>query len=113
MKEVPPNTAFKLKHYKGVKYEKEIIGVIDFVMEYPEFDSVYIGLLMIDKKFQGCGHGKRIIKNFEDEVKEKGFKRIRLGVLQDNRSGLVFWKNNEFKKIKGIISTIHPEKNGM
>lgn len=51
------------------------------------------------------------MNNFEAMIKEKGFKRIRLGVLHNNESGFKFWENKGFKVIKEMYSTIKPEKN--
>ncbi len=108
MNEAPPNIEMELKQYKAIKLEKEIIGVIDYVLEYPDSDTVYIGLFIIQKDLQSYGHGHRIFQNFEKEVKEKGFKRIRLAVLKNNESGLRFWKRNGLEE---IFRTIQPEKN--
>ena len=47
---------------------------------------------------------------FTGMIKEKGFKRIRLGVLHNNQSGLKFWENRGFKVIKEMYSTIKPKK---
>ena len=111
MKEMPLNAKREQKQYKIIKLDKEYIGVIDYIMEYPDLDSIYIGLFIIEKAIQGFGHGNRIMDKFEAKIKGKGFKRIRLGVLHNNESGLKFWENRGFKVIKEMYSTIHPEKN--
>lgn len=111
IKDIPPNAKAEQKQYKIIGLSKEYIGVIDYTMEYPDFDSIYIGLFIIEKSLQGCGHGNRIIRDFEAQAKEKGFDRIRLGVLDNNESGFKFWKNRGFKVIKEMYSTIHPERN--
>lgn len=111
MKEVPPNSKKEQKQYKVIKLDKEYIGVIDYVMEFPDSDAIYIGLFIIKKELQGLGHGNRIMNDFEAKIREKGFKRIRLGVLHNNESGLKFWENKGFKVIKEMYSTIKPEEN--
>lgn len=111
MKESPPNILKEQKQYKIIKKDNQYIGVIDYITSYPDFDSVYIGLFIIDKTVQGCGHGSRILENFEAKIKDRGFKRIRLGVLNNNESGFKFWRNKGFVVIKEMYSTIHPERN--
>lgn len=111
MKEGPPNTKREQKQYKAIKLDKKYIGVIDYIMEYPDIDSVFIGLFIIRKDLQGQGYGNKIINVFEEKMKEKGFKRIRLGVLHNNESGFRFWQNKGFKVIKKEHSTIDSERN--
>lgn len=111
IKDIPPNAKIEQKQYKIIKLGKEYIGVIDYITEYPDFDVIYVGLFMIEKSFQGFGHGGIILREFEAQAKEKGFKRIRLGVIHNNESGLRFWENKGFKVIKEMYSTIHPERN--
>lgn len=111
IEEVPPNTDPGFKHYSVVKFHEDIIGIIDYVEMYPDEDAVYIGLFLIDKPRQGLGHGKRFIQNFEVQMKEKGYHRIRLGVLKNNISGFKFWENLGFRFIKEVKSTVKPEKN--
>ena len=109
--DIPPNAKVEQKQYKVIELNKVYIGVIDYIVEYPDSDSIYIGLLIIEKSLQGCGHGNRIIQESEVQAKEKGFNRIRLGVLHNNESGFKFWENRGFKVIKEMYSTIHPERN--
>ena len=110
IKESPPNTKIEQKQYKVIKLNNEYMGVIDYIMEYPDLDAIYIGLFIIENSLQACGHGNRIMQNFEAMIKEKEFNRIRLGVLHNNESGFKFWENRGFKVIKEMYSTIHPEK---
>lgn len=44
-------------------------------------------------------------------IKSQGYKRIRLGVLERNKTALKFWINTDFNIVKEVMSTIHPERN--
>ena len=108
--EIPPNTAPRFKHYKVIKFHKDIIGIIDYVEKYPDEDAAYVGLFLIHKPLQGLGHGKKSFQILEAQMKKTGYKRIRLGVLNNNASGFNFWKSLGFNYIQEVKSTVHPER---
>lgn len=78
----------------------KIIGAIDFKVK----EETYLSLLIIHNNFKGKGFGKLIFQAFEEFVKSKNSKSIRIDVVSDyNNSVLDFWRKNgftEFKKVK-------------
>lgn len=109
--DIPPGSNFRDKNYKLISINGQDIGIIDYIMNYPDEDAVYIGLLIIHGDFHRQGYGRAFIEEFTAGMREKGYHRLRLGVLKQNKNGLEFWTRMGFKVVKEINSTIHPERN--
>ena len=88
------------KNYKLISFNDEILGVVDYLTDYPEKNTVLIGLLIIKNDKQKQGLGTKIFRYLENSFKNKNFLKIRIGVLVDNQIGLSFWKKQNFKEIE-------------
>lgn len=99
--EVIPNGVQKnQKNYRLISFNDEILGVVDFLSNYPEKDTILIGLFIIKNDKQKQGLGTKIFRYLENLFKDKKFLKIRIGVLVDNEIGLFFWKKQNFKEIE-------------
>ena len=99
--EVIPNGVQKnQKNYRLISFNDEILGVVDFLTDYPEKDTILIGFFIIKNDKQKQGLGTRIFRYLENLFKDKKFLKIRIGVLVDNEIGLSFWKKQNFKEIE-------------
>ena len=99
--EVIPNGVQKnQKNYRLISFNDEILGVVDFLSDYPEKDTILIGLFIIKNDKQKQGLGTKIFRYLEKLFKNKKFLKIRIGVLVDNEIGLSFWKKQNFKEIE-------------
>ncbi|WP_234396842.1 GNAT family N-acetyltransferase [Bacillus massiliglaciei] len=72
------------------------IGVIDYLMENPSDKMPWLGLLIIHSDYQGQGYASKALKKYESLMKEKGIKKVRLGVIKENNPALNFWINRGF-----------------
>ena len=99
--EVIPNGVQKnQKNYSLISFNDEILGVVDYLSDYPEKDTILIGLFIIKNDKQKQGLGTKIFRYLENLFKDKKFLKIRIGVLVDNEIGLSFWKKQNFKEIE-------------
>ena len=99
--EVIPNGVQKnQKNYRLISFNDEILGVVDFLSDYTEKDTILIGLFIIKNDKQKQGLGTKIFRYLEKSFKNKKFLKIRIGVLVDNEIGLSFWKKQNFKEIE-------------
>lgn len=99
--EVIPNGVQKnQKNYRLISFNDEILGVVDFLSDYPEKDTILIGFFIIKNDKQKQGLGTKIFRYLEKSFKNKKFLKIRIGVLVDNEIGLSFWKKQNFKEIE-------------
>ena len=99
--EVIPNGVQKnQKNYRLISFNDEILGVVDFLSDYPEKNTILIGFFIIKNDKQKQGLGTKIFRYLEKSFKNKKFLKIRIGVLVDNEIGLYFWKKQNFKEIE-------------
>jgi len=100
LKAIPPNKTLEEKYVYGLFNETEnLVGLMDINKDYPEKNTWMLGLLLIDPAERRKGLGR----DFHEEIKaivkaEKGSK-IRIGVLEENKSVIIFWNNLGYKFI--------------
>ncbi|MBN9415200.1 hypothetical protein ABS71_16100 [bacterium SCN 62-11] len=87
----PPEVAEK--HTWMARLEGQIIGAVDFLRDYPEPGTVYVGLLMVREDRQREGLGARLFEQLE--ILSQG-ERFRLAVLEHNAPALAFWQRVGF-----------------
>jgi GNAT superfamily N-acetyltransferase len=97
---LPPNTNVDQKFYIGFFRNNKLELIIDFYINFPEYNVIWIGLFMINGNLQRKGYGKYIINSFIQASKENGYLSIQLGVIEDNKEGLSFWKSFKFNEIR-------------
>ncbi len=74
-----------------------LIGVVHIIKDYPKLNVWMLGLLLIDPKERNKGLGRLIHNEIVDFVKNKNGNKIRIGVLEDNKSALKFWNSVGYK----------------
>ena len=97
---IPNGVQKNQKNYKLISFNDEILGVVDYLTDYPEKNTILIGFFIIKNDKQKQGFGTKIFGYLEKSFKNKKFLKIRIGVLVDNEIGLSFWKKQNFKEIE-------------
>jgi ribosomal protein S18 acetylase RimI-like enzyme len=82
----------------GVWAGDELVGVLDLLLRYPDSETVYIGLLLIDHARQGQGIGTAAYWALERDVLPRWpwARRLRLSVVRTNEQVLGFWRRLGF-----------------
>jgi len=82
----------------GVWVGGELVGVLDLLLRYPDQETVYVGLLLIDRAWQGKGIGAAACQALEREVLVRWpwARRLRLSVVRTNDQVLGFWRRMGF-----------------
>ena len=96
LKALPPNKGYEDKFYLGFYREDELVAIMDLIMAYPNEETAYIGLFMMNKDFQGKGVGTEIINDVILFLKKQGFSYVKLGCIKENKEGKNFWLKNMF-----------------
>ena len=96
MNSLPPNMTMKNKYYLGFYDSDELIGIIDLIIGYPNKEAAFIGLFMLDAKFQNKHIGKNLITDITNFFSQNGFKELRLGYALGNNKAKAFWEANGF-----------------
>ena len=98
MNALPPRTTYEDKYYIGYYKDDILIAVMDLILNFPNKETAFIGLFMMNKDFQGKGNGTEIFSECCVALKEEGYKYIRLGFAKGNPQSEAFWTKNGFEK---------------
>ena len=90
------------KHYVGFFDGDEMVSVMDYIEDYPDPESGYIGFFMMNIRLQGRGVGSEIIAEAAEYLRSDGVKRLRLAIASDNPQANHFWKKNGFAVVKAV-----------
>jgi GNAT superfamily N-acetyltransferase len=86
-----------------IKLDDTYIGVLDYLVENPNDQYPWLGLLVIHGDYQGYGFGSQAFALYEKEMRNRGVKHVRIGVLKDNEKARSFWKALGFLYIKTAL----------
>ena len=92
---LPPGKTKEDKYYIGFWDDEKLIAVMDLILKYPNTETVFIGLFMMDKEEQGKGLGSKIITDLFSCLKGE-FAYARLAYVNGNKQSEHFWKKNRF-----------------
>ena len=70
---IPDGVRKNQKNYRLISFNNEILGVVDYLTDYPEKDTILIGLLIIKNDKQKQGLGTKIFRYLENSFKNKNF----------------------------------------
>lgn len=106
LKALPSGKTEKDKYFLGYYENTVLIAVLDLIIGYPEINTVYIGLFMMDTKVQGRGIGTKIIEELCDYLKKTGFQKVELAWVKGNPQSERFWIKNRFNPIEERSSNV-------
>ncbi|SJZ44618.1 Acetyltransferase (GNAT) family protein [Pilibacter termitis] len=97
---LPPNCDLKQKQYFCLSQKNKIVAVVDVIESYPDPNTIWIGLLLIDKEQQGKNIGTKIVTGILSSAKLSGYKTVQLGVITNNLKALKFWEKQGFRSFR-------------
>ena len=107
---LPPNKTMADKFFVGFYDKNALVAICDIIKGYPNEDTIFIGLLMLDYALQGKGVGTQIVKELFDYFKEQGFKSIELSYIKGNPQSKAFWHKNGFVETGREVEMEHYTK---
>lgn len=96
MSALPTGKNFRDKFYIGFFKNNFLTAIMDLILDYPQKNTAFIGLFMVDSQYQHTGTGSRIITEIILYLKKSNYNKIRLGVDKNNPQSYGFWKKNGF-----------------
>ncbi len=97
--ERPEGKAVEDKVVLGIfSSNKELVGVLDAVKDYPRVNDWWIGLLLIDPIYRNQKVGKMVVDSFAKWAGRQGAKWIFLGVVEANENAYRFWRAAGFSE---------------
>lgn len=83
----------------GFTFQNTPVAFLSIIEEYPEKETLYIGLFLMNNSFKRKGIGRRIITSLINEAFKYNYKTLKLSVQDNNMSGYSFWESLGFKII--------------
>lgn len=99
MTDLPPNTEPEKKHFLLFFDEKNIpFAVCDLILGYPNEETAFLGLLLLDEKFQNRSLGTTCFNLIQDYIKNfPEINKMQLGFVERNPvEG--FWRKMGFER---------------
>ena len=111
LESLPPGVGSEKKQFSLFIEQAVPIAVVDLIKGFPDDESFYLGLLLVDGEKHGQGYGSIIYASIEEEMKADGCKRGQLGVLEKNTKSILFWEKMGYRNKKKVSSSVGQEKN--
>jgi len=96
----PVEGASKKNHHVLAYYDNmNLIGFTDIYIGYPDKSCLWIGLMVIDKKYRQQGYGSKII-----DTLIKKFPNLSYGIGVDTKNliGVKFWHKQGFRELFSV-----------
>jgi len=75
------------------------VGVLDLLLDYPEPETAQIVLLLFRESCQGLGYGRETTAALEAALAARGFRALRLSVVDENPGAQAFWERLGFAEV--------------
>ncbi len=108
MVDKPESVKKENKRFFLVRKDTKPVAILDYLVDYPEEQTAYIGLLLINEKRQG--HGKAIVHKLEEILLSEGMTKLALAVLLNNQPAGKFWRSLGFRPTKETIAQMNQKK---
>ena len=96
LKVLPDGKSSDNKFYIGFFNNDNLVAIMDFIVSFPEEDTIFIGLFMMDVKESGKGKGSFIIDEILAAFRREGYKKVRLAYMKGNPQSRRFWEKCGF-----------------
>lgn len=106
----PLNTLENNQKYMLIRNMLMNVGVIKYVHKYPEDDTIYICMLLIDTRYDVLEYGRNFLKYFSKKIKKVGYKKIKTSILSTNEKSKEFWMSCGFNIIDSVKNMISYDK---
>lgn len=87
----PPGCDPAQSHRLGLFLDGVLSGVAELSFGYPTAEDAFLGLMILAPGARGAGHGEAFHDLVLRLARQRGCRRIYLGVLQANPRGKAFW----------------------
>lgn len=81
----------------GFSLNGEAVALLSIFEGYPEANTLYIGLFLMNEKFKRKSIGTKIISSLIDESLNAQYGAIKLSVQDNNIGGYSFWRKHGFE----------------
>lgn len=105
---LPPSVVQEQKVFSIIYYDQKPIAVMDYLVDYPQEGTAYIGLLLVGERRKG--HGQAIYQQVEQDWRLKEISLVSLAVIEENTAGRSFWESQGFKETRKAVTTVSDQE---
>jgi GNAT superfamily N-acetyltransferase len=109
--ERPPDAPKVKKRVIGLFAGAELVGVIEFLIGYPDKGTWFVGLFLLDPERRRAGLGRAFYEAFETWASLQGAKIVRLAVQDQNAAAYRFWTRQGFHSLGTVIQDLPNKRN--
>jgi len=100
---IPNATSDNYRSWSIIKKDTmELIGFMETYMGYPNDDTLWIGMFLIDSEHQRHNYGQEVIENLNTMFENQNIEKIGVGVSLKNWKGLRFWHKMGFNSLFSV-----------
>lgn len=99
---LPPGKSLEDKHYLGCYDEAGLAAVMDLIDGYPDAETAYLGLFMMEASRQGQGAGTSLLEELCSALPRFGFRELRLCYRKANPQASHFWLKNGLRPLREL-----------
>lgn len=82
-----------------LKENQDYIGILEYLPVNPSDQCTWLGVLLISGELQSKGYGSQAVLLFEEDMRNQGISKYRIGVITKNTRAHLFWMRQGFKRI--------------
>lgn len=101
--DVLPEQKHAMLILRRVGQESDPVGTADWLDDFPENGTRYLGLFMTKAAIHGTGESRQILDWLMDDFVQAGVGRVRLGVIRENRRARRFWERAGFREVRRVV----------
>lgn len=75
------------------------LGLLDLLLDYPEPETAHVVLLLFRESCQGLGYGRETTAALELALAARGYRALRLSVVDENLGAHAFWERMGFAPV--------------
>jgi len=93
---LPPNCTPDQKLYFTIQKDNHPLAVCDIILNFPEKQTFWLGLLLIHATHQNQSLGSHFLSHILQAAKISGYITAQLGVIDINTRAAAFWQKHGF-----------------
>ncbi len=88
----------------GLEIGRDLIGVVELLVGFPQPTEWYVGLLLLHPDGRGAGAGTSIWERLRQRMSQEGATTVRLIVQQQNPRARRFWERQGFAVEREMVA---------
>ncbi|KRL86735.1 GNAT family N-acetyltransferase [Ligilactobacillus apodemi] len=102
---LPPKAVPDQKFYLGFYQAKQLVAVVDLILDYPSSTCAWLGLIMIKKELVRQGIATKIMHALKGALKREGYQELFTLIPVDQLVAQTFFDTLDFNN--GVLTSVY------